>query len=87
LNEAAHNRASLIPHLRARSEAGDRLDFVELRPGGNSRPPHAPPYGNVQFHLIRHPGELARPGKGAVYCYRGRPDRIIVWSMGNAGSG
>jgi hypothetical protein len=87
LNRAAHNRASLISHLRTRWNAGDRLDLVELRPNGNSRAPDAAPYGNFQFRLIRHPGERARLGKGAVYCYRGRPDRIIVWSMGNAGSG
>jgi hypothetical protein len=87
LNRAAHNRATLIAHLRERWTAGDRLELVELRPGGNSLPPHDAPYGNFQFRLIRHPGELARQGKGAVHCYRGRPDRIIVWSMGNAGSG
>jgi len=84
LNRAAHDRGSLIRHLRARWKAGDRLDLVELRPGGNSRPPHQAPYGNFQFQLIRHPGESPRPGKGAVYCYRGRPDTIIVWSMGDA---
>jgi hypothetical protein len=48
LNRAAHNRASLIPHLRARWKAGDRLDLVELQPGGNSRASDSAPYGNFQ---------------------------------------
>src|SRR4051794_6720958 len=88
IGPASENRATLIPHLRRRWSRGDRLRLVSIRVNGNTPATHGdPPYGNFEFTLVRHPGEPSRPGKGAMHCYRGRPDRIFVWSMGNAGTG
>lgn len=86
IGAASRNRATLVPYLRRRWAAGDRLRLVSLQVNGNSRPRAAAPYGNFEFRLIRHPGERARVGKGAAFCYRGHADRIIVWSMGDAPS-
>jgi hypothetical protein len=57
-----------------------------LRVNSNTRGHGEPPYGNFELDLVTHPGELARLGKGAAHCYRRRPDRIFVWSIGIAGS-
>lgn len=83
LGPASRNRSTLIGHLRRRRAAGDRFTLVYLLVHGNSRPSGTAPFGNFEFKLIRHPGEHPRFGKGAVYCYRSVPDRIIVWSLAN----
>jgi hypothetical protein len=74
----------LIPYLRRRHDAGERLELVSLEVHGNSRPPRQAPWGNFSYRIRRFADEDPRTGKGAAYCYAKRSDAIFVWSVGDA---
>ena len=91
LGKVARDRRGLGAYLANRHADGERWQLTRLKVNGNSRPPRGePPYGNFEYDLTRQADEFAArsyAGKGGVYCYRHRPDAIIVWSMGARYSG
>ena len=77
--EAAYNRQTLVPYLRARVRAGERLRLVGFRFNAES----ARSLGHVNGTLRRRArGYAARTFayKGAADCSSGHPV-LIVWSM------
>jgi hypothetical protein len=86
LGEVAHDRASLGNWFRNRHARADQLELRRLKVNTNVRVPRGEPiYGGFEFDLIRRADDLAPTpyaGKAGVYCYRHRPDALIVWSMG-----
>jgi hypothetical protein len=85
-NDAAKDRATLIPYFKARHARHERLTLRNLKFNGAS----APGYGNFEYTLTRRADDL-RPtrylGKGALLCRRGSRDQIFVWSMGSGQRG
>ena len=85
LRAAAQHRPSLVPYFLRRRARGERLQLTWLRVNGNTDA--ARPYGNFEYRLIRRAHDLAPTeyqGKGALHCYSGRTDELIVWSMADA---
>ena len=82
----AADRAGLIRYFARRHARDERLELQSLRVNSNTLA--APkPYGNFEYRLVRRADDLAPTsyqGKGALHCYRSRPDAIIVWSMARA---
>lgn len=80
-------RESLVPYFEQRHELGEQLELRTFRFNGNT--PRSRPYGNFEYTLTRSADDLPPTvygGKGAVLCYRARPDVIFVWSMAPAQS-
>jgi hypothetical protein len=85
LQTAATYRPSLIPYFLSRHRRGERLQLLSLQVNGNAKA--SKPYGNFQYRLSRSADDLpatAYHGKGALHCYGGRPDELIVWAMAEA---
>lgn len=83
----ARDRPSLVPYFLRRQAKGERLALTFLRVNGNTEGRR--PYGNFEYRLIRRADDLTPTeyrGKGALHCYSARvgPDKLIVWSMGEA---
>lgn len=79
------DRPSLVPYFARRHARADRLRLRSLRVNANTAA--NPPYGNFTFTLTRNADDLEPTryqGKGAVYCFRTRPDGVFVWSMAPA---
>lgn len=85
LNEAAHDRSTLLTYFARRHAQGERLELKSLKVNGNTPPSDGMKgYGNFQLTLSRSARRLAPApyvGKGALHCYRVKRPRIIVWSM------
>jgi hypothetical protein len=82
----AADRATLLPYFARRHAQDERLALLSLRVNGNTPATGRgwKTYGNFEFRLVREAADLpATPyqGKGALHCYRSRPDQLIVWSM------
>jgi hypothetical protein len=81
---AAH-RAGLLRYFARRHASGERLTLRSLRVNGNTiASGNLKSYGNFEYRLVRAANDLAPTGyqgKGALHCYLGRPDTLIVWSM------
>lgn len=87
LRGVAQHRPSLVPYFLRRQAKGERLVLTSLQVNGNSV--SGRPYGNFQYRLTRRADDLLPTdyqGKGALHCYAPRvgPDKLIVWSMGEA---
>jgi hypothetical protein len=79
-NDAAKDRATLIPYLKARHAKHERLTLRSLKYNGAGESK----YGNFEFTLTRRADDLrAAPysGKGAAWCHRRAADELFVWSM------
>jgi hypothetical protein len=86
-DDAAKDRATLIPYFRARHAHHERLTLRSFKfNGAGAQRKH----GNFEYTLTRSADDL-RPtryvGKGALFCHRGSRDRIFVWSMASGQRG
>jgi hypothetical protein len=83
---AAADRGSLVAYFARRHARDERLTLRSFRFNGNTiASGNLKSYGNFQYRLIRQADDLEPTrygGKGALHCYHGLPDRLIVWSMG-----
>lgn len=82
LDDEAKNRSTLMTYFKQRHQTGERLRLRSFQFGGNSDG-----YGNFEYQLVRSADDIPATqydGKGAAYCFDGRPDLIFVWSMGRA---
>jgi hypothetical protein len=78
LDDAARDRASLIPYFASRHQRGERLSLRSFQWKGYSLG-----YGQFLYSLTRSAPDVGRAsyfGKGAVLCLH--PRTIAVWSMG-----
>jgi hypothetical protein len=78
-DEEARSRSTLIAYFEERHKKGERLRLRSFQFNGNSDG-----YGNFQYRLVRSADDLPATqyiGKGAAYCFDGRPDVIFVWGM------
>lgn len=89
LRGVARHRPSLVPYFLRRQAKGEWLELTSLRVNANTEARR--PYGNFVYRLIRRADDLTPTeyrGKGALHCFPARvgPDKLIVWSMGEAAS-
>jgi hypothetical protein len=80
IDDAAKNRATLIPYFKARHARHERLTLRSFKYNGASQAN----YGNFEYTLTRRADDMRTTryvGKGAAWCHRGPRDEIFVWSM------
>jgi hypothetical protein len=82
IQEAALQRATLLPYFAARHVAHERLVLTRVKVNGVT----ADAYSNFEFDLLRSADDLLDGprlyrGKGAARC---STQRLMVWSMGAA---
>jgi hypothetical protein len=82
----ASDRGSLPRYFARRHARGERLALTSMQVNSNTDA-QPKPYGNFDYRLVRSADDLPATdyrGKGALHCYRSRPDELIVWSMARA---
>jgi hypothetical protein len=86
-NDAAKDRATLIPYFDARHARHERLTLRSFKFNGAGTQRKD---GNFEYTLTRRADDLRSTryrGKGALFCHRGPRDRIFVWSMASGQRG